>query len=134
MLKLKNRISVTVESGESYLVIKAKPMQFGEAGLSPMVRLATPGADLSGKDTEVADAAFSLMRKVLSRFMVSPRFWEGHPGDMPTNEGAPKWVSFEDLGDDAVTLYKAITGSSEAEADAKEAATFREDARGESVP
>ena len=130
-MALKNRITIVAPSGETYIVIKASPVQMGAAGLSAMIRVKAAQANGTNAETnpELAESAFALMRKTLGRFLVTPRFFDGHPTECP--EG---WTTFEDLGDDATFLYREITSSEEGEAAAESVATFPIDSGGVSVP
>lgn len=118
-----NRITVKGSSGASYLVVKARSLQFGEVGLSPMIKMI--GLDVEKmtpeEKLEYAGPTAELYRKVLSRFMIKPRFFEGHPADCP-EDGS--WTTFEDMGEDVTSVYQAITGGDEAEAAAAAAEAF----------
>lgn len=122
-----------------YEIVRATPYAQTYHGLETLIRLGVSLADPSSANPEALSKAIqrepTLLREyvdhikdILGAFMVRPRFFEGHPADCPEDR-----VTFEEMGEDWLAVYNAITLGGDYEALAR-AGRFPSDERGAAVP
>lgn len=125
------RFTFKASSGQAYELVRATPLTLTLAEIPTIFfTLEEKGGNLDQVDPSQVSGISHFLAKLLTRHMISPRFFDGHPAEAPKG-----WVALEDLGDDALEIVGALLPIGErGTATMSAARSFPEEPRGGGVP